>query len=91
LVGPDLFSYHVLALHTSPLGQRGLFATKKLSKGQLICHYFGEVHSDDRPSSNYDLCLHRFPNGESIGIDASNVGNEVGAHISQQRPELTYL
>jgi len=36
----------------------------------------GEVHCDDRPSSNYDLSLCRFPDGLSVGIDASAMGNE---------------
>ena len=36
----------------------------------------GEVHCDDRPTSNYDLSLCRFRDGLSVGIDASTMGNE---------------
>lgn len=36
----------------------------------------GEIHCDDRPDSDYDLSLHRFQDGISVGIDASRMGNE---------------
>lgn len=36
----------------------------------------GELHCDERLESDYDLSLHRFQNGESVGIDASTTGNE---------------
>lgn len=36
----------------------------------------GEIHSDERVDSDYDLSLHRFQDGTSIGIDASSMGNE---------------
>lgn len=36
----------------------------------------GEIHCDDRPHSDYDLSLVRLPNGVSIGIDASAMGNQ---------------
>jgi len=36
----------------------------------------GEIHCDDRPSSDYDLSLYRCQNGVSVGIDASMMGNE---------------
>jgi len=36
----------------------------------------GEIHSDDRSTSDYDLCLHRSPDGLSLGIDAHKSGNE---------------
>lgn len=36
----------------------------------------GEVHCDDRLSSDYDLSLHRFSDGLSVGIDAHGLGNE---------------
>lgn len=36
----------------------------------------GEIHCDERPHSDYDLSLHRFPDGTNVGIDASLMGNE---------------
>ena len=36
----------------------------------------GEVHSDDRPNSDYDLSLCRLPGGVSVGVDASAMGNQ---------------
>lgn len=36
----------------------------------------GEVHCDDRLASDYDLSLHRFSDGLSVGIDAHGLGNE---------------
>jgi hypothetical protein len=36
----------------------------------------GEVHADERPDSDYDLSLYRLPDGMSIGVDASRMGNE---------------
>jgi hypothetical protein len=39
-------------------------------------YYLGEIHTDDRPSSDYDLSLYRTNDGVSVGIDASFVGNE---------------
>ncbi|KAJ8084324.1 hypothetical protein PM082_003093 [Marasmius tenuissimus] len=57
-------------------GQHGLFAMKKIPPKTHILDYIGELHCDDRPSSDYDLSLHRFQSGESIGIDASTTGNE---------------
>lgn len=73
-------------------GQCGLFAGKKIPPNTFIVDYIGktpperralpnlgpsgEVHCDDRPESDYDLSLHRFPNGDSVGIDASRIGNE---------------
>lgn len=43
-----------------------------------MCSYLsiGEIHCDDRPESDYDLSLHRFPDGISVGVDASRAGNE---------------
>ena len=56
-------------------GQNGLFAARKIPARTLIVEYIGEVHSDDRPTSDYDISLHRFP-GESVGVDAATMGNE---------------
>ena len=58
-------------------GQHGLFAARKIPPRTLIVEYIGEVHSDERPTSDYDISLYRFAeNGESIGVDASSMGNE---------------
>lgn len=73
-------------------GQCGLFAGKRIPPSTFILDYIGkmllrgdapshrastgEVHCEDRPESDYDLSLHRFPDGLSVGIDASRVGNE---------------
>jgi SET domain-containing protein len=56
-------------------GQRGLFAARKISPRTLVIEYIGEVHSDERPTSDYDVSLYRFPS-ESVGVDASRMGNE---------------
>ncbi|KAL5535225.1 hypothetical protein ACEPAF_3319 [Sanghuangporus sanghuang] len=61
-------------------GQMGLFATKKIPPRTHIVDYFGELHTDDRPSSDYDLSLYRTHDDEgqalSVGIDAARMGNE---------------
>jgi SET domain-containing protein len=57
-------------------GQHGLFATKKIPPQTLIVEYIGEVHSDERPTSDYDISLYRFPGGENVGVDAATMGNE---------------
>lgn len=57
-------------------GQHGLFAIKKIPPQTLIIEYIGEVHSDERPSSDYDISLYRFPGGENVGVDAATMGNE---------------
>lgn len=59
------------------MGQFGLFATKKIPSRTYLLDYLGEVHCDDRPSSDYDLSLYRTPDGSvSVGVDASVMGNE---------------
>jgi len=57
-------------------GQYGLFASKKIPPNTHILDYFGEIHCEDRPNSNYDLSLYRSQDGTNVGIDASTVGNE---------------
>ncbi|KLO20501.1 hypothetical protein SCHPADRAFT_897779 [Schizopora paradoxa] len=58
-------------------GQMGLFANKKIPPHTHIIDYLGEVHTDDRPKSNYDLSLYRSQDGLiNVGIDASCMGNE---------------
>ena len=36
----------------------------------------GEMHCDDRPTSDYDLSLCRLSDGTSVGIDARKKGNQ---------------
>jgi len=64
--------------HTHPAsGQAGLFASKKIPPHTRIVDYLGEVHSDERLNSDYDLSLFRSHDGSvSVGIDASCMGNE---------------
>lgn len=57
-------------------GQCGLFASKRIPTKTCIIDYIGEVHCDDRPGSDYDLSLHRFQDGTSVGVDADKMGNE---------------
>lgn len=57
-------------------GQYGLFAATKIPSRTHIIDYIGEVHSDDRPDSDYDLSLYRSQDGINVGIDASAMGNE---------------
>jgi SET domain-containing protein len=60
---------------TFPLEPKGLFACAKIAPNQYILPYCGEIHSDERSDSDYDLSLHR-TDGISIGVDASQKGNE---------------
>ncbi|THV06082.1 SET domain protein [Dendrothele bispora CBS 962.96] len=62
--------------HHPAYGQFGLFAGQKIAANTFILDYIGEIHSDERPESDYDLSLHRFQTGESVGVDASHMGNE---------------
>ncbi|KAF8971505.1 hypothetical protein BDZ97DRAFT_1650971 [Flammula alnicola] len=57
-------------------GQFGLFAAQRISPKTHIVDYIGEIHCDDRPDSDYDLSLCRLPDGLSVGIDATTMGNE---------------
>jgi len=57
-------------------GQSGLFAAQRIPPKTRIIEYTGEIHCDERPQSDYDLSLHRFPDGLSVGIDATAAGNE---------------
>ncbi|KAG8801876.1 hypothetical protein FRC17_006534 [Serendipita sp. 399] len=70
-------------------GQLGLFASKKIPPNTMIVYYFGQVHAEQRPTSDYDLSLLQLPchSGTSatnpnennyihIGIDAQLMGNE---------------
>ena len=59
------------------VGQFGLFAMKKIPPRTHLLDYLGEVHCDDRPSSDYDLSLYRTSDGLiNVGVDASAMGNE---------------
>jgi len=67
------------------VGQFGLFAAKKIPPRTHLLDYLGEVHCDDRPSSDYDLSLYRTPDGlVSVGVDASTMGNE-GRFVNDYR------
>ncbi|KAK1220947.1 hypothetical protein PQX77_016243 [Marasmius sp. AFHP31] len=55
---------------------RAVFERQSSAQSIHQSPHAGELHCDDRPSSDYDLSLHRFQSGESIGIDASTTGNE---------------
>ncbi|KXN83595.1 hypothetical protein AN958_01160 [Leucoagaricus sp. SymC.cos] len=57
-------------------GQFGLFATSHIKSNTRILDYTGELHCDDRPTSDYDLSLYRFSDGVNVGIDARTSGNE---------------
>ncbi|KAI0257097.1 hypothetical protein BJV78DRAFT_1116484 [Lactifluus subvellereus] len=73
---PSLGVIRPIVDHSHPAhGQRGLFAARKIPARTLIVEYIGEVHSDERPTSDYDVSLFRFPH-ESVGVDASRMGNE---------------
>ena len=66
-------------------GQFGLFAAKKIPPRTHLLDYLGEVHCNDRPSSDYDLSLYRTPDGSvSVGVDASVMGNE-GRFVNDYR------
>jgi hypothetical protein len=62
--------------------QFGLFASCKIHPRTKIIVYCGEIHSDVRAESDYDLSLCRLPSPSavegvlSIGIDAAKMGNE---------------
>lgn len=67
------------------MGQFGLFAAKKIPSRTHLLDYLGEVHCDDRPSSDYDLSLYRSSDGlVSVGVDASTMGNE-GRFVNDYR------
>lgn len=67
------------------MGQFGLFAAKKIPQRTHLLDYLGEVHCDDRPSSDYDLSLYRTLDGlVSVGVDASAMGNE-GRFVNDYR------
>lgn len=58
---------------------------KKIPPRTYLLDYLGEVHCDDRPSSDYDLSLYRTPDGlVSVGVDASAMGNE-GRFVNDYR------
>lgn len=67
------------------MGQSGLFAAKKIPPRTYLLDYLGEVHCDNRQSSDYDLSLYRTPDGlVSVGVDASAMGNE-GRFVNDYR------
>ena len=67
------------------MGQFGLFAAKKIPSRTYLLDYLGQIHCDDRPSSDYDLSLYRSSDGLiSVGVDASAMGNE-GRFVNDYR------
>ena len=67
------------------MGQYGLFAAKKIPPRTYLLDYLGEVHCDNKQSSDYDLSLYRTPDGlVSVGVDASAMGNE-GRFVNDYR------
>ncbi|KAF9036502.1 SET domain protein [Hymenopellis radicata] len=78
--GDNSGSQVIIRVITDPahpaFGQFGLFSAKKIAAKTHIIDYIGEIHVEERPDSNYDLSLHRFQDGMSVGIDASKMGNE---------------
>ena len=65
------------------LGQRGLFAAKTIPSHTFIIQYVGELHIDERPTSDYDLSLIRFPTSSSL-CNGQSGGNDLieGSFIS---------
>lgn len=53
----------------------GLFASTRIAPNSYIASYHGEIHSDERVDSDYDLALDHI--GETnFGVDAAQRGNE---------------
>lgn len=74
-----------ITLPTHPaLGQYGLFAAKTIPPNTFICDYLGQVHCEERADSDYDLSLIRLSDTISVGIDASEMGNE-GRFVNDYR------
>ncbi|KZW02027.1 hypothetical protein EXIGLDRAFT_597976, partial [Exidia glandulosa HHB12029] len=70
-------------------GQHGLFAARKIAPNTHIMDYLGEIHSDEREDSDYDLGLVKLAAADfhsaladardgfvGIGVDAARCGNE---------------
>ncbi|KAI0308248.1 SET domain protein [Multifurca ochricompacta] len=66
-------------------GQRGLFAAKKIPARTLIIEYIGEVHSEMRPTSNYDISLHRFPMKARFVNDYRGIQPKPNAEFADRR------
>lgn len=66
--------------HSHPaFQQRGLFAARTIAPKTFIIQYIGEIHVDDRPTSDYDLSLAKFsiPSKPSnIAANLSPIGTE---------------
>jgi hypothetical protein len=61
-------------------GQRGLFAAKRIPSNTFIIQYVGELHVDERPTSNYDLSLIKLPTSSLLraGQNGDNDPLDVG-------------
>jgi hypothetical protein len=57
-------------------GQLGLFASKTIQPNTMVLYYTGQVHAEQRESSDYDLSLLKTSEGINIGVDAQFMGNE---------------
>lgn len=69
-----LVSIKLVDVPTHPAcGQRGLFAKRPFSPGELITDYVGAVHRSERVSQTSDYVLALTP---EIAIDAERMGNE---------------
>ena len=75
---PSLCAIKVIATPPShpALGQRGLFAARKLPQGTCVAHYVGVIHTeaDANPSSDYDLALDRPEPDLLISVDGQRSG-----------------
>ena len=54
----------------------GVFAVKKINKGETICEYTGilRTHNEKNENSRYTLCFNQFT-GKKLYIDAESCGN----------------
>ncbi|KAF8311238.1 hypothetical protein DL93DRAFT_2083421 [Clavulina sp. PMI_390] len=57
-------------------GQRGLFASKTIPPNTFVIQYLGEIHVDDRPTSDYDLSLTKFYIPSAISEESLAPGND---------------
>jgi hypothetical protein len=57
-------------------GERGLFATEKFSRFDIIGEYCGRV-VDDTINGHYVACLEDKAHSDSLGVNAEDCGNEI--------------
>lgn len=68
-------------------GQRGLFAAQKIPANTLIIQYVGEIHSDERPTSDYDLSLYK----SRILVQSKRLATAVSSDSLSGPPQGTEL